>query len=208
MVVWDPFHELERPGAAGMLVRIRAPFLCIGGGNDRCGRHGEAGKHRGVRVVEGDADGVLAECLYFFDVSEEEVPVRPFPVLVVRVALVELAVEAEDDRGCIESGAVVEGDIMLKEEGKNGAAPGDDPVDGEAWLNQGSAWLVGEEPFEDTVGACEGFLVGDVCGIELVRVTYAAEDEGVCMSSESGRLRGWRRSELDGGCGKRDGSSE
>ena len=53
-------------------------------------------------MVKGDADGVLAESLYFFDVCEAVFPVRPFSVLMVRVALVELAVEAEDDRtGCL-----------------------------------------------------------------------------------------------------------
>lgn len=159
-------------------------------------------------MVEGDPDSVLAECLYFFDIGEEVFPVRPAPVIVVRVALVELAVEAEDDRTGVESGAVVESDVVPKEEGKNSAAPGDDPVDGEAWLDQGGAWLVGDESFEDAIGAYGGFLVGDVRGVELIRVACAAEDESVCVSGKSVRLRGWKRSGLDGGCGKRDGSSE
>ena len=154
VVVWEPFHELERSGAAGVLVRVRSPFLCVGGTDDRCRRHREAGEDRGVRVAEDDLDGVLAECLYFFDVGEEVVPVRPFPVLVVRVALVELAVEAKDDRGRVEGGAVVEGDVVPEEEGEDGAAPGDNPVYGEARLDQGESWLVGDEAFEDAVGAC------------------------------------------------------
>ena len=208
MVVWDPFHELERPSATGVVVRVRSPFLCVGWGNDRCRRHGKAGKHRGVRVVKGDPDSVLAECLYFFDICEEVFPIIPVPIRVVRVALVELAVEGKDDRGCVERGAVVEGDVVPKEEGKNSATLGDAPGDGEARLDQGGAWLVGDEPFEDAIGTCEGFLVGGVCGVELVRVACAAEDEGVCMSGERVRLRGWKRSGLDGGCVKRDGSSE
>jgi len=140
-------------------------------------------------VAEGDADGVLAECLYFFDVCEAVFPVRPFSVLMIRVALVELAVEAEDDRTGVESGAVVEGDVVPKEEGKNSATPSDNPVDGQAWSNHGGVWVVGEESFEDAVGACEGFLIGNVCGVKLVHVTCAAEDEGVCVSGKSVRLR-------------------
>lgn len=46
MVVWDPFHELERPSAEGVLVRVRSPFLCVGWGNDRCRGHGKAGEDR------------------------------------------------------------------------------------------------------------------------------------------------------------------
>ena len=60
VVVWDPFHELERSGAAGVLVCVRSPLLCVGGADDRCRGHGEAGKDRGVRVVEGDLDEVVA----------------------------------------------------------------------------------------------------------------------------------------------------
>jgi len=102
----------------------------------------------------------------------------------------------------------VEGDVMSKEEGKNRAAPSDDPVDGQAWSDHGGVRVVGEEPFEDTVGAYSGFLVSDVSGIKFVCVACATEDEGVCMSGERGCLRGWKRSGLDGGCGKRIGSSE
>ena len=124
----------------------------------------------------------------------EEAPVRPFPVLVVRVALVELAVEGKDDRGRVERGAVVEGDVVPEEEGEGGAALGDDPGDGEARLDEGGAWLVGDESFEDAVGACEGFVVGVVCGVELGCVACAAEDEGgVCVGGKGVHLRGWEK---------------
>ena len=44
VVVWEPFDELEGPGAAGVLVRVCSPVLCIGGADDRRGRHRKAGK--------------------------------------------------------------------------------------------------------------------------------------------------------------------
>ena len=153
VVVWCPFYKLEGSSAAGVLVCVRSPFLCVGGADDRCRGHGEAGEDRGVRVAEGDLDEVVTYGSYAGDVGEEA-PVRPFSVLVVRVALVELAVEAKDDRGRVERGAVVEGDVVPKEEGEGGAALGDNPGDGEARLDEGGAWLVGEESFEDAIGTC------------------------------------------------------
>jgi len=129
-------------------------------------------------MVKGDSDGELVECLYFFDIGEKILPVRPLPVLMVRVALIELAVQGKDDRGRIEGGAVMESDIVPKEEGEDGATPGDYPVDGKARSDQGVVSLVGDKPFEDAVGACEGFPVSGVCRVELVRITCTAEDEG------------------------------
>ncbi len=68
--------------------------------------------------------------------------------------------------------------------------------------------MIGDESFEDTVGTYRGFLVRDICGVEFVRVACAAEDEGICVAGKSVCLRGWKRSGLKGGRGKRDGSSE
>lgn len=145
-------------------------------------------------MVKGDLDGVLVECLYCLDVGEEVVPVRPLPVLMVRVALVELAVHGKDNRGRIEGGAVMESDIVPKGEGEDGAAPGDYPVDGKAWSDQGVVSLVGDEAFKDTVGACEGFLVSDVCRVEYVRIAFTAEDEGgVRLTCESVCSHGWKQ---------------